>query len=189
LALTCAATPAAAAPDWRSAGGSLFVAAPGESDPDLADPAAAVRLPSGVQPFGAAVEAAAQRHRLDPKLLHAIVAVESAYNPRALSPAGAAGLTQLMPGTARELGVSDRFDPDANLAGGADFLARQLLRFGDLRLAIAAYNAGPERVARAGRIPAIPETETYVAQVLDCYLALAAGRTVRRAADCRSPAP
>ncbi len=94
-----------------------------------------------------------------------------------------------MPATARELGVADRFDPVANLAGGADYLARQLLRFGDVRLALAAYNAGPERVARLGRVPNLPETQAYVAAVVDCYLALTAGRAIRTRGDCRRANP
>jgi len=92
-----------------------------------------------------------------------------------------------MPQTARALGVADLFDVATNLSGGADYLARQLVRFGDLRLALAAYNAGPERVARLGRIPRIAETQAYVEAVVGCYLALAAGRSVRSARDCRSP--
>lgn len=105
--------------------------------------------------------------------------LESAYRADAVSPAGAGGLTQLMPATARDLGVRNRFDVEESLSGGADYLARQLLRFGDLRLALAAYNAGPERVARLGRVPEIEETRNYVVSVIDCYLALAAGRDVR----------
>lgn len=94
---------------------------------------------------------------------------------------------QLMPATALELGVEDRFDPIANLRGGADYLARQLRRFQDVRLALAAFNAGPSRVARLGRVPPIRETEQYVETVVQCYLALAAGRNVRTSRACRSP--
>lgn len=176
--------PASAQPDWRAAGGSIFVSAEEAAEPQSAT-SVAPRLPESSQPFDAAVSEAAARHRLDPKLLHALVTVESAYRVRALSPAGAGGLTQLMPRTAADLGVSDRFDPVANLRGGADYLARQLVRFGDLRLALAAYNAGPGRVARLGRVPRIAETEVYVSAVVDCYLALSAGRGVRSARDCR----
>lgn len=171
--------------DWRAAGGTLFVAAVEPSaagDPVLLD---AVRIASPVQPYATAIQAAADRHGLDVKLLHALVVVESAYRPSACSPAGACGLTQLMPATARSLGVTDRSDPVANLAGGAAYLAGQIRRFGDLRLALAAYNSGPERVARLGRIPRIAETEAYVAAVVDCYLALTAGRSVRGVQDCR----
>lgn len=175
---------AQAQPDWRTAGGDIFVSA--QEAASTADPPIdAPQLPGSTQPFDTAVGVAAARHRLDPKLLHALVTVESAYRPRAVSPAGAGGLTQLMPLTATALGVADRFDAAANLSGGADYLARQLVRFGDVRLALAAYNAGPERVARLGRIPQIAETQAYVAAVVECYLALSAGRSIRSAADCR----
>jgi soluble lytic murein transglycosylase-like protein len=189
LAMTAGAAPAEAAPDWRRAGGGLFVgaeaadAAPADMDAVL-EP---VRLAPLNQPFAEDVSAAAERHGLDPKLLHALVTVESAYRVKAVSPVGAAGLTQLMPATARELGIVDRFDPAANLLGGADYLARQLLRFGDVRLALAAYNAGPGRVAQLGRVPEIAETKAYVQAVVECYLALSAGRGVRSSRECRAP--
>lgn len=172
-----------AEPDWRTAGGSIF-AAPEASTGTAETGEVVARLPPSEQPFEDAVGEAARRHRLDPKLLHALVTVESAYHANAVSPAGAAGLTQLMPRTARAMGVGDRFNPSSNLSGGADYLARQLLRFGDLRLALAAYNAGPQRVAQLGRVPDIRETQDYVNSVVDCYLALAAGRSVRTRRDC-----
>ena len=96
---------------------------------------------------------------------------------------------QLMPATARDLAVDDRFDPADNLAGGARYLALQLIRFRDLRLALAAYNAGPERVARLGRVPQIPETQAYVEAVVGCYLRLAAGQPIRSSRDCRRSTP
>ena len=169
--------------DWSRAGGDLF----GRAVVEPASPrggAAAPRLADLSQPYAEAVARAAERHGLDQKLLHALVIVESGYRPDAVSPAGAGGLTQLMPGTAADLGVADRFDIDQNLAGGADYLARLLLRFGDLRLALAAYNSGPARVARLGRVPDIEETRAYVASVIACYLALTAGRGVRKAPQC-----
>ena len=172
--------------DWSRAGGDLFGRAVVEPATEVADEGGEpARLPQLTQPYMDAIGRAADRHGLDPKLLHALVIVESAYAPRAVSPAGAAGLTQLMPQTARGLGVRDRFDVEQNLSGGADYLARQLLRFGDLRLALAAYNSGPGRVARLGRVPRIPETEQYVRDVIDCFLVLTAGRAVRDAPQCR----
>lgn len=184
--LAAAACPAAAQEvDWSRAGGDLFGRAPLSASGAPEE----VRLPERNPPFRQALAEAAARHGLDEKLLQAVVAVESGFRPRAVSPAGAAGLTQLMPATARDLGVEDRFDPVDNLRGGADYLARQLLKFQDVRLALAAFNAGPARVERLGRVPRIPETEAYVELVLSCYLALAAGRDVRSARDCRSRDP
>jgi soluble lytic murein transglycosylase-like protein len=181
--------------DWSRAGGSLFaraeLAAP-EPPPEAPVPPSLppehdlleARVFAATQPYETEVAQAAARHGLDPKLLHALVVVESAYRPGAVSPVGAAGLTQLMPGTAVEVGVRDRMDPLSNLRGGAAYLAQQVVRFGDVRLALAAYNAGPGRVARLGRVPAIPETQAYVAAVVDCYLALSAGRGVRSSREC-----
>ncbi|HVL39761.1 MAG TPA: lytic transglycosylase domain-containing protein, partial [Fimbriimonadaceae bacterium] len=103
-------------------------------------------------------------------LLDALVAEESAYDPNARSRAGAMGLSQLMPGTARELGVADPFDPAQNLRGGAKYLAQMLQRFGDLRLALAAYNAGPGAVEKAGlAVPPYRETQEYVERVMKSY--------------------
>lgn len=171
--------------DWSRAGGSLFGGPSAEPAAEAPGGAEVPRLASLNQPFQEAIDAAALAHGLDPKLLHALVVTESAYRPDARSPAGAGGLTQLMPGTASELGVGDRFDPVENLRGGADYLARQIRRFGDLRLALAAYNAGPARVARLGRVPDIAETQAYVTTVVDCYLALTAGQGVINSRQCR----
>lgn len=185
LVLLAGAAPAQTV-DWTRSGGDLFgqpVTAPQEVQIVEAS-LEPVRLAPLNQPFMDAIALAADRHGLDPKLLHALVVVESGYDSRICSPVGACGLTQLMPATARELGVRDRFDPAENLAAGADYLARQLARFGDLRLALAAYNSGPGRVARLGRIPEIRETQSYVVQVVDCYLALTAGRGVRSSREC-----
>lgn len=172
--------------DWRRAGGGLFAGVAFAAEPTPAKAAEAPRLRPLNQPYAEAISAAADRYGLDPKLLHALVVVESAYRPDAVSPVGAGGLTQLMPATASDLGVRNRFDPLENLAGGADYLARQMLRFGDLRLALAAYNAGPGRVAELGRVPDIPETRAYVTAVVDCYLALTAGRGVRTSRECQA---
>jgi len=110
---------------------------------------------------------AASEAGISSDLLEALVAIESGFNPRAVSPKGAQGLTQLMPATARGLGVSDPFDPLQNLRGGARYLAQMLARFGDVKLALAAYNAGPGAVERFGRqIPPYAETIAYVQNVL-----------------------
>jgi len=94
----------------------------------------------------AAIEKAASATGLDPALIRAVIRVESSFDSGAVSGAGAQGLMQLMPGTAREMGVTDPFDAEQNVMGGAKYLARQLRRFGDVRLALAAYNTGPGRV-------------------------------------------
>lgn len=102
---------------------------------------------------------------IPPALLAALVRTESAWNPKAISSAGAIGLTQLMPKTAAGLGV-DPWDPEANLHGGARYLRLQLNRFGRLDWAVAAYNAGPHNVVRYGGIPPFRETKAYVPKVL-----------------------
>lgn len=109
---------------------------------------------------------AASRHRVPLPLLRAVVAVESGFRPNAVSRAGALGLMQLMPDTARDMGVDDPLDPVKNVNGGARYLAFLLRHFKDESLAVAAYNAGPGRVGRLGRIPDIPETQAYVRSVL-----------------------
>jgi len=108
----------------------------------------------------------AAKYDISPTLLEAVVWQESRWNASAVSPAGARGLAQLMPGTARMMGV-DPDDPHANLEGGARYLRMQLDTFGgDLEKALAAYNAGPGRVQSAGGIPAIRETRNYVAAIM-----------------------
>lgn len=108
----------------------------------------------------------AYKYSLSPELLEAVVWQESRWRPDAVSPAGARGLTQLMPATARQLGV-DPQDPYAAIEGGARYLRMQLDLFnGDVERALAAYNAGPGRVQRAGGIPAIRETQIYVASIM-----------------------
>ncbi len=125
-------------------------------------------LPAGGRPWAGAIDAAAGKAGVDPRLLAAITQAESGFNPGALSGAGAVGLTQLMPGTASGLGV-DPTDPVANLAGGARYLAGQLDSFGRVDLAVAAYNAGPGAVRQAGGVPDYPETQAYVRRVLGYY--------------------
>jgi len=119
------------------------------------------------------VRAAADRYELPAALIKAVMAAESAFNPRAISARGAQGLMQLMPYTARELGVSDVFDPAQNIDGGARYLRTLWTQYqGDLYQTLAAYNAGPDAVRRAGgRIPRIAETQDYVRRVLALYQA------------------
>lgn len=117
-------------------------------------------------PYGALIAETSLRYTLDPLLLGALIKQESGFDAAVTSHAGAAGLTQLMPATAKELGVTDRTDPAQAVEGGAKYLAAQLRRFGSVRLALAAYNAGPGTVARLGRIPAYAETQRYVRNIL-----------------------
>lgn len=110
----------------------------------------------------------ADKHHVDPKLLHAVIQAESAYNPSAVSSAGAVGLMQLMPATAARFGVTDRYDPIQNIEGGTRYLKHLLHLFNsDLRLAVAAYNAGENAVIRNhNSIPPYAETQHYVSEVL-----------------------
>ena len=126
------------------------------------------RLPAGARRFIADIELASAEAGVDPRLVAALVWTESGFDPDAVSHAGAIGLAQLMPGTADGLGV-DPHDPLDNLRGGARFLAAMIDQFGSIELGLAAYNAGPGRVARAGGIPHIPETQAYVPRVLERY--------------------
>jgi soluble lytic murein transglycosylase-like protein len=117
------------------------------------------------------VEQTAGRYQVDPLLVHSVIAVESNYNPLAVSPKGAQGLMQLMPGTARRLAVKDTFDAIENLDGGVRYLKYLLTVFGedDPRLALAAYNAGEGAVMKHRGIPPYPETERYVERVGQKY--------------------
>jgi len=148
--------------NFRSAlAGEVVVAAPVEaaSVPILAAPE---------DRFGPLIRKVAQETSLSPQLLHAVIAVESGFDARAVSHKGAMGLMQLMPQTAQRFGVHDPFDPSQNIAAGAAYLKSLLERFaGDVQLALAAYNAGEAAVIKAGyRIPPYAETRAYVPRVL-----------------------
>jgi len=109
------------------------------------------------------IRTAAKKYRLNERLIHAMIIMESGYNPRAVSPKGAKGLMQLMPGTARLMGVTDVFNPKQNIEGGSRYLRLMLNTFnGNLDYALAAYNAGPEAVKRYKGIPPYRETRNYV---------------------------
>jgi soluble lytic murein transglycosylase-like protein len=113
------------------------------------------------------IKSAADRHQIDPKLAMAVAVAESGLEPQAVSPAGAVGVMQLMPETARSLGVRNINDPRDNIDGGVRYLKEMLTTFnGDITKAVAAYNAGPEAVKQYGGIPPYPETRAYVSKVL-----------------------
>jgi soluble lytic murein transglycosylase-like protein len=117
------------------------------------------------------IEAAAKSHGVETALVHAVITAESGYNPRAVSRAGAQGIMQLMPDTARRFGVQNSFDPTDNIHGGVKYLRELLTLFnGDKELALAGYNAGENAVIRHGRrIPPYAETVNYVPKVLGLY--------------------
>ena len=128
-------------------------------------------FPADSRPYHTEIESVGREHGVDAALIHAVVSVESNYNARAVSRAGAVGLMQLMPGTAARYGVASSRDARGNLDGGVRYLRDLLTMFsGDLRLALAAYNAGEEAVMRFGmRIPPYRETQAYVPKVIAQY--------------------
>ncbi len=135
----------------------------------------AARKPFGINEdnrrrYGPTIETIAREQRLDSALIHAVISAESAFEPAAVSRAGAMGLMQLMPGTAATYGVEDPFDPIANIQGGARYLRKLMDQFQHLSLVLAAYNAGENAVIRYGNaIPPYDETRTYVSRVLSFY--------------------
>ena len=159
-------------------------AATGPTSPFAGALAAAQTSPSATPVSGAGassafdseINAAAASNGIDPALLKGLVSQESGFNPSARSGAGAVGLTQLMPGTASALGVSNPLDPAQSLQGGAKYLREQLDRFGgDETLALAAYNAGPGAVQKYGGVPPYAETQNYVTSVMSKAAAFRGG--------------
>ncbi len=130
-----------------------------------------VNLAKRQEKYGDIIKTAAARNKLPNALVHAVITAESAYNPKAISKAGAVGMMQLMPATAERYGVKDSKDAEANIAGGTKYLRDLLEMFdNDTRLALAAYNAGEGAVMKYGnKIPPYKETQHYVAKVLSYY--------------------
>jgi soluble lytic murein transglycosylase-like protein len=159
LASAGTTTSAAAAPATASASTATLASATPTASTGTST------LPAGT-PYGDLITASAQRNGIDPALLAGLIKQESGFNASARSGAGAVGLTQLMPGTAAGLGVSDPTDPAQSIEGGAKYLAQQLKHFGgDVARALAAYNAGPGAVERFGGVPPYAETQNYVRAV------------------------
>jgi soluble lytic murein transglycosylase-like protein len=144
--------------------------------PSLVDLSTEKLTGSGFELYAPIIAEIAQRNNLEPALVHAVIKAESAYNSDAVSPKGAVGLMQLIPGTARRYGVSDSYDPVENISGGTRYLRDLLDLFNnDMQLALAGYNAGENAVIRNGyQIPPYAETRYYVTRVMSLYQAYSA---------------
>jgi soluble lytic murein transglycosylase-like protein len=180
LAVAGAAGPAFCATDGES---TWYRQRPGSTDAAplvtlrrgwWAPPHGAFSAQLSKRPFNDEIVEAARRAGIDPALVHAVIGVESAYNAKAVSHKGAVGLMQVVPGTARRFGVDNLLNPKANIRAGTQYLSHLMRVFdGDLRLALAAYNAGEYAVLRYGRaVPPYRETRAYVPRVLGIYEAL-----------------
>jgi hypothetical protein len=133
-------------------------------------PPSPVAKPISALALDQVVNSASAAYHLDPDLVNSVIHAESGFNSHAVSPKGARGLMQLMPSTANQLGVADAFDPQANVTGGSRYLRELLERYNfDLVKALAAYNAGPERVEQYGGVPPFHETRAYVARIVHEY--------------------
>jgi len=149
---------------------------PAEPPPESAAPARIALAPQSQTPIvdreslNLMVNGAGQRHQIDPDFINSVIRAESGFNNRAVSKKGAQGLMQLMPGTASQLGVSNAFDPNANVDGGTKYLRELLEKYNyDVPKALAAYNAGPGRVDRYRGVPPYSETQAYVARIIRDY--------------------
>ncbi len=188
---TTPGTSSSFAAQLASVAGATPASATATAAPAAGTTATGAATPGANTPYATEIDAAAKKYNVDPALLRGLIRQESNFNPNAGSPAGARGLTQLMPGTAAALGV-DPSVPAQAIEGGAKYLRQQLDEFGgDPAKALAAYNAGPGAVQRYGGIPPFAETQNYVRKVL-AYAAeyrQAAPAASAAAASVTSPAP
>jgi Transglycosylase SLT domain len=140
---------------------------PATPTPDASTAAPVVSQTGTVDDF---IKAASEKHRIDRALIESVIHAESRFNPNAVSPKGAQGLMQLMPGTATALGVNNAFDPRSNIEGGTRYLQQLLIMYNnDLAKALAAYNAGPHRVQQYNGIPPYRETQNYVSNIINDF--------------------
>ena len=179
-------TASTVAADWRT--GRLVrtvIVAPRVVEPKVIEPVeVGAPVPAGPEAsINELVEESARNHGVDPLLVHSVIKAESNYNPRAVSNKGAQGLMQLMPATARDLGVKNPMNPKENIEGGVKYLKYLQNQFSDPALALAAYNAGEGAVRRYNWIPPYPETQDYVVKVARNY------RQAKAAAAVRAPLP
>lgn len=176
IALTLA-SPAAAEIESRVKEGNVVFTSRPKIKPDVSGDAGAPAPRGSLVPLEGVINDVGERYRIDPGLIRAVIHVESAFDPMAVSPKGARGLMQLMPETARAYGVENVHDPIQNLEGGVAYLSDLARQYdGDVALALAAYNAGPTAVERAGGIPRYRETIDYIEKIQALYgKSLAAG--------------